>query len=56
MADRPDHNLPLPALIADDGALDRYLAEYQRNAYAMRRSHTGVDLPAWLATGAKTKG
>ena len=49
-----DHREPcsdLPHLITDNDALDRYLAEYQRNAYAMNKGRPGITLEDWLATG-----
>ncbi len=41
----------LPALIADDAALERTLAEAQCATYTVTRRQTGIDLPAWLTSG-----
>ena len=50
----PDHvarAIALPMLIADDAALDRYLAGFHGDAYAMHRHPAGVSLADWLASG-----
>ena len=51
MPDHPASLAALPALIADDAALERTLADAQRDAYTLHRRHGGVDLASWLATG-----
>ena len=51
MPDHPASPAALPALIADDAALERTLAEAQRDAYTLPRGHGGIDLAGWLATG-----
>ena len=51
MPDHPARAAVLPALIADDAALDRYLGEFQRTAYAMQRTQAGISMADWLATG-----
>ena len=49
MPDHPARAAVLPALIADDAALDRYLGEFQRTAYAMQRTQAGISMADWLA-------
>ena len=51
MPDHPARAAVLPVLIADDAALDRYLGEFQRTAYAMQRTQAGISMADWLATG-----
>ncbi|HWS79184.1 MAG TPA: hypothetical protein VN205_12510, partial [Thermomonas sp.] len=51
MPDHPARAAAMPTLLADDAALDRYLAGFHGDAYAMHRQHAGIDLPAWLASG-----
>ena len=40
-----------PVLIRDDAALERYLADSQRDAYRTNRVQAGADLATWLASG-----
>jgi type IV pilus assembly protein PilB len=50
----PDHAaraIAMPTLIADDAALERYLAGFHGDAYAMHRQPGGVSLGDWLASG-----
>lgn len=47
----PAESAIAPVLIKDDAALNRYLFEYQRNAYAMRHEAVGTRLEDWLNSG-----